>query len=387
MLPKLAAVAVVAALAVGAFLVLSGGNGTSRSADDLPGLVESREEVVSKDPIDESPEAAAAPVPTPAAGEVKDAALKLGLPRSGATDLESMVKHYGFEPWKGSYYRLQTPSGESVEGTYRDKRLVLVTGGYYQISAKIEAGVGLIQPRFNGTQLPVEVLIDAPTLNPRLFAEGDRIEFIGIQEGVLDLGIIAPVVRLLGVHNVTTREFYNFEPTTLPVGEVPGVKEAKKAREVAEALREAEEAKAKEEAEKLEAERKSEAERKEREHKEWLDSLEKKKQPATGSGDDPFASDGGSVKGNANLPADLAAARAELETVTSTIESERARWRESLALINRLTLNKTKPVVEGSPAYHQCLAASKVIHEVEQGAQALKDRKAALEARVKEMEK
>jgi hypothetical protein len=384
MFPKLAAAAVVVVLGAGAFSVLRGGNGTSQPADDLPSLVESREESASLDPIHESPDAAAAPVPTPAAGEAKDAALKLRLPRSGATDLDSMVRHYGFDQ-KGSY-RLQTPSGESVKGTYRDKRLVLVTGGPYQVSTKIEAGVGLIQPRFNGTQLPVEVLIDAPTLNPTLFAEGDLIEFVGIQEGVLDLGIIAPVVRLLGVHNVTTREFYNFEPTTLPVGEVPGVKEAKKAREAAESLKEAEAAKAREAAEKAEADRKAETERKEREDKEWMDSLKNGKPQQ--SEQDPFSSrSGSSDAGSTPLPADLAAAKAELEKVSSTITSEQARWREALATINRLTVNKTRPVREGSPQYHDCMAASKVIHEVEQGAQALKDRKAALEARVKELEK
>jgi len=72
--------------------------------------------------------------------------------------------------------------------------------------------------------------------------------------------------------------------------------------------------------------------------------------------------------------------------VNSQIESERARWTEALNTINQLTNFKKTPVKEGSAAYHRCMAASKVIHEVETGAPTLKSEKARLEAVIKELE-
>jgi hypothetical protein len=185
-----------------------------------------------------------------------------------------MMRHYGFEGIGG--YQIQKPTGERLSGTYRDKEMVLVVGGAYNVGPKGRAGVSLIQHRLEGTALPALVFVDAPNLDQKLFAESDYVRFVGIQIGVLDLGTVAPAVRLLGIQNVTTNQFYNFEPQTLPLGEVPGLKEEKKAREVAEARKEAEKAKAKEVAEKAEAERKAEADRKERENKEWLESLKKK---------------------------------------------------------------------------------------------------------------
>lgn len=384
MLPKVAAAVVVAVLGAGAFSVLRGGNGNAGSGEASAASDEAVEESEALDSIDESPDAAAAPVSTPAAGEAKDAALKLGLPRSGATDLETMIRHYGFEGI-GSY-QIQKPTGERLSGSYRDKEMVIAVGGAYEVGPKGRAGVSLIQHRLEGTALPALVFVDAPNLDQKLFAESDYVRFVGIQIGVLDLGTVAPAVRLLGIQNVTTNQFYNFEPPTLPLGEVPGLKEAKKTREVAEARKVAEEAKAREAAEKAEADRKAEAERKEREDKEWMDSLKNGKPQQ--SEQDPFSSrSGSSDAGSTPLPTDLAVAKSELEKVSATIASEQSRWREALATINRLTVNKTRPVREGSPQYHECMAASKVIHEVEQGAQALKDRKTALEARVKELEK
>lgn len=83
----------------------------------------------------------------------------------------------------------------------------------------------------------------------------------------------------------------------------------------------------------------------------------------------------------------LAELKGELAEVNATIESERRRWQQALDTINRLTNFKTRPVVEGSPQYHQCLAASKVIQEVEEGAPELKAKKARLEAVIEELEK
>lgn len=86
----------------------------------------------------------------------------------------------------------------------------------------------------------------------------------------------------------------------------------------------------------------------------------------------------------ANKLADL---KGELAKVNSQIESERARWTEALNTINQLTNFKKTPVKEGSPAYLRCMAASKVIHEVETGAPALKAEQARLEAVISELDK
>jgi hypothetical protein len=101
---------------------------------------------------------------------------------------------------------------------------------------------------------------------------------------------------------------------------------------------------------------------------------------------DPFASNS-DLPTPPTAPADLAAAKVELEKVTAEIEGERQRWKDALAVINALTANKTKPVREGSAAYHRCMEASKIIQEVETGAPALKARKTQLEDGIKALEK
>ena len=93
----------------------------------------------------------------------------------------------------------------------------------------------------------------------------------------------------------------------------------------------------------------------------------------------------GSVK--AELEANLKLARSEFAEVNAEIAAERARWHNALAVINRLTFNKTRPVREGSSEYYRCLEASKVIQEVEAGAQKIKAKRARLEAEIMELEK
>jgi hypothetical protein len=83
---------------------------------------------------------------------------------------------------------------------------------------------------------------------------------------------------------------------------------------------------------------------------------------------------------------ELAKAKADLAAVKSKIESERKRHADALNVINTLTLNKTRPVKEGSPAYHRCMDASRIIGEVEKGAPDLKAEKARLEALVGELD-
>lgn len=82
----------------------------------------------------------------------------------------------------------------------------------------------------------------------------------------------------------------------------------------------------------------------------------------------------------------LAAARADLAGVCSRIDSERKRHAGALKVINALTRNKTVAVKEGSPAYHRCMEASRIIGEVERGAPALKAERARLETLVSELE-
>ena len=83
----------------------------------------------------------------------------------------------------------------------------------------------------------------------------------------------------------------------------------------------------------------------------------------------------------------LTTLKGELAVLNTNIETERARWQTATNTINRLTNNKRTPVQEGSQPYFQCLAASKVIQEVEAGAAELKAEKARLEAMIRELEK
>lgn len=64
----------------------------------------------------------------------------------------------------------------------------------------------------------------------------------------------------------------------------------------------------------------------------------------------------------------LAEAKGELAALESRISTERQRFKQATDTINRLTNFKKTPVKEGSAAYHQCMAASQVIQEVEQKA-------------------
>jgi hypothetical protein len=83
----------------------------------------------------------------------------------------------------------------------------------------------------------------------------------------------------------------------------------------------------------------------------------------------------------------LTTLKGELAVLNTKIETERSRWQTATNTINRLTNNKRTPVQEGSQPYYQCLAASKVIQEVEAGAGELKAEKARLEATIQELEK
>jgi hypothetical protein len=91
--------------------------------------------------------------------------------------------------------------------------------------------------------------------------------------------------------------------------------------------------------------------------------------------------------GNASDISNLAELKLALSEVEAEIASERERFQEALGVINRLTNFKRTPVKEGSPAYYQCLEASKIIKEVEAGAPALKEKKAQIEALISKAER
>ncbi len=83
----------------------------------------------------------------------------------------------------------------------------------------------------------------------------------------------------------------------------------------------------------------------------------------------------------------LAELKGQLASVDIQIETNRTRWQNGVDTINKLTNYKKTPVQEGSMAYKQCLAASQVIQEVEQGAAALLSEKAKLQATIQSLEK
>lgn len=72
--------------------------------------------------------------------------------------------------------------------------------------------------------------------------------------------------------------------------------------------------------------------------------------------------------------------RVKLAEVNAKMDADRKRYNDALNVINTLTHNKRRPVREGSPEYHKCVAASNVIGEIERSAPALIEEKKKLEA-------
>lgn len=83
----------------------------------------------------------------------------------------------------------------------------------------------------------------------------------------------------------------------------------------------------------------------------------------------------------------LAELKGELAALNRKMEGQRQQYKNAQAVINRLTNNRRTPVKENSPAYHQCVKASKIIVGIERGAPALKAKKAELEAKIGELSK
>jgi chromosome segregation ATPase len=79
---------------------------------------------------------------------------------------------------------------------------------------------------------------------------------------------------------------------------------------------------------------------------------------------------------------EIASLQRELEELDRHMNEERERFRSSLRVINTLTDNKTRAVVEGSPAYYDCLNASRAMDAITRRAPVLKKRREDLEARL-----
>ena len=103
-------------------------------------------------------------------------------------------------------------------------------------------------------------------------------------------------------------------------------------------------------------------------------------QPSTHSGADGAKSDTDSIQ------LKIADLKGNLAVVDVKIESERTRWKNAHAVINKHTNFDRKRVWQGSPQYAECLAASKIIKAVEAGVPALKAEKAKLKAMIQSLE-
>lgn len=80
---------------------------------------------------------------------------------------------------------------------------------------------------------------------------------------------------------------------------------------------------------------------------------------------------------------ELVKAFADLAALDVTMATERVNYQKALAVINRLTNNRRTPVVQDSPAYHECKRASNVINAVEASAPSRIQERARLEAIIK----
>jgi len=80
---------------------------------------------------------------------------------------------------------------------------------------------------------------------------------------------------------------------------------------------------------------------------------------------------------------ELVQAFADLAALDATMTTERANYQKALGVINRLTNYKRTPVVDGSPAFHECLRAKNVIDAIDASAPTRIAERARLEAIIK----
>lgn len=87
----------------------------------------------------------------------------------------------------------------------------------------------------------------------------------------------------------------------------------------------------------------------------------------------------------ASLHTQQVKARADLQNLIALMDHEREKFHDALAVINQHTANKTVPVREGTSAYFQCVAASRVIQGIEASAPKRMADKAALEKLIQQL--
>ena len=95
------------------------------------------------------------------------------------------------------------------------------------------------------------------------------------------------------------------------------------------------------------------------------------------------AANGDMEKARAFQSKEILEAQVKLAELHAKMDHDRKRYREALNVINTLTFNKTRPVVQGSPDYHRCAAADKIMADIEKSAPALKEEEKKLKAVLK----
>jgi hypothetical protein len=361
-LPKLAAVAMVALLGVGAFSALRGGGG----AADAKGV----------------PSAYEKPAPARAAdvqaSNLADQFHGKPIKRSGSADWEVVF----------AYYAKTAGAAQIMFSAQERKGKLAILPGRLVVD---QVGDGFIMASHTASQEQWVLHPDNPrALDDIALAEGTSIaQLVGVYAGPEQMETVdgaprrIPAMIVFGM--LTSKGYLDFEApgaARASAGELEPYVDAQASREAQE--------KAKERAE-LDA---REAERQKQRAKDIAEleqdpswnpkakPVENKPEKAAEPSEPPEeAPKPGNTANN-----HLAKARADLEAVKSKIESERKRHADALNVINTLTLNKTRPVREGSPAYHRCMEASRIIAEVEKGASDLKAEKARLETLVGELD-
>jgi DNA-directed RNA polymerase subunit RPC12/RpoP len=361
-LPKLAAVAVVVVLGVGAFSALRGGDGASgtvKASSYADGAASARAE------SSEAPNLA-------------DQIYGKQIKRSGSSDWEVAF----------AYYAKALGATQIMFSAQERKGKLAILPGRLVVD---QVGDGFIMASHTASR---EQWVLHPD-NPRalddiaLTEETSIAQLVGVYAGPEQMETVdgaprrIPAMIVFGM--LTNKGYLDFEAP----GAARASTEELKPYVDAQASREAQE-KAKEKAEEAAREAERQAQRAKdiaelEQDPSWnpkAKPAEKKPEKAAEPSEDPEETPKPASAANSDLPK----ARADLAAVKSKIESERKRHADALNIINTLTLNKTKPVKEGSPAYHRCMEASRIISEVEKGAPDLKAEKARLETLVGELD-
>jgi hypothetical protein len=93
----------------------------------------------------------------------------------------------------------------------------------------------------------------------------------------------------------------------------------------------------------------------------------------------------GDSAASANESVQLSQARNDLQALIALMDRERVQFRDAVAVINKHTNFKKTPVREGSSAYFECLAASRVIQGIEATAPTRLAEKQALEKTIQKL--